>query len=923
LLHELVAGRPADTAVIHEGGELTYGDLDAWAERVAGRLRDLGVRAGTVVGLRMKRGPELVAGLLGVWKAGGACLPLDPRHPEPYNATLIAAGSVRVVLDAEDAIEVRGDVPPPDRLSWIAAVPGPAAVQLDGRGPADRLGWLRDRRRPEPGERILSTAPVTHPAALYELLWPLASGGRLVLAAPGREHDIDYLTGLIEDERVGVAQFTAPTFRRLAEQEWVAPMRGLRLVLCHGDGLSGDDVARFHMRHETAVVESLHGPAELSAGNVSVHWPRSGGGPQVSQLPGVQMYVLDEALSSAVEGELYLGGGGLARGYAGRPGLTAERFVADPRAGDGTRLYRTGDVVRRTADGLEFTGRLDRRLTVRGFRVDPAEIEAVLLAHPAVTQAEVSLNDDRLTARLSPPEGLPPDHELLAFLRQRLPDHMVPAAFGAAPVRRQAEYVAPRTPTEDLLATAFTAVLGLERVGAADNFFELGGDSIMSAQVVSRVREAGFELVSADVFEHQTVAELAAFLGQTAGRPADFPLAPAQEEFVGPHTRSVRLAIRRPINLGHLRTALAAVIDHHDALRLRLAGGRQHYGTDSPDPWSAAQLNLEHGPLLRAVPDGPDGLVLTAHRFAVDEVSWRILLEDLGTACDQAEQGRPIALGPKTAAYRQWCERLAEPADLTNEADFWRSVTSARLPRDHPDGPPEPPRTLHTSLPVGQTDRLLRQAPDAYGTEPTEMLLTPLVECLTEWARHAVAIDVKTPGRLGTGLDLSRTVGCFATTFPVSPPSRVGEPGEALKQTKEYLRRIPRHGLGYGLLRQLTADGLPAAEAGFRFSEAFTTQRFQPTVIPGASASHLIELDCHIATGALEMTWTYASPVLADATVERLARRYTELLTILIDHCCSPGSGGYTPSDFPLAQLDQSTLDRIQQRVGSPFGGRS
>ncbi|HLB77661.1 MAG TPA: condensation domain-containing protein, partial [Candidatus Dormibacteraeota bacterium] len=537
---------------------------------------------------------------------------------------------------------------------------------------------------------------------------------------------------------------------------------------------------------------------------------------------------------------------GLARGYLRRPGLTAERFVANPFGEPGSRMYRTGDVVRWRPDGvIDYLGRADDQVKIRGFRIEPGEVEARLRNHPEVAEAAVVAREDepghkRLVAYLVPASGSaePTTAALRAFLAERLPDYMVPSAFvvldrlplspngkldrKALPAPdlsavAAAGYVAPRTDAEAVLAGIWAEVLGVERVGIEDNFFGLGGDSILSIQVVSRARQAGLRLVAKDLFLHQTIAKLAPVVTMVEAEHAreepvvgPAPLTPIQHWFfqtymVNPRhfNQSVLMELTDDLDEGALQRALDAVLVHHDALRMRFehVDGQWHQRNAPVEPVQVLQrhdhshvdieeqpacmenvasevhasFDLAHGPLLKGVlfelgVGRRPFLFLAAHHLVIDGVSWRILLDDLDAAYQQAARGETIQLGPKTTSFRDWAQRLSEYVNdggLDHELDHWASVLegSCELPVDHtPFEPGAPARTVSVLLSTEDTDALLRTAPTAYRTGINDVLLAALAWALSRWTgRNTVSVDLEGHGREDVleGIDLSRTVGWF------------------------------------------------------------------------------------------------------------------------------------------------------------------
>ncbi|MFC4047491.1 amino acid adenylation domain-containing protein [Dactylosporangium siamense] len=1018
-----VAATPDAPAVVSGGEWLSYRELDQRSDALAGFLAASGVGPESVVGVCLDRSVELAVAVWGVWKAGAAYLPLDPGYPAARRAELVADSGAVLVLDADgvraaqtQTLRVPAPAFRPGRLAYLIYTSGstgrPKAVLSTHDGLANRVWWMQREFGLAPGERVLHKTPITFDVSVWELVWAPAVGAVVVMAEPGRQGDVEYLVDVIERERVAVVHFVPSLFARFVGAEWASGMAGLRLVVCSGEALSGGDVARFSARHPSAVVANLYGPTEASIDVTSWVCPRPDAGgvvPIGAPIANTQVQVLDPALRPApvgVSGELYLGGVGLARGYHGRPELTAERFVA---AAGGGRRYRTGDVAAWRGDGqVLFLGRADHQVKVRGFRVEPGEVEAALTALPEITAAVVVAHRDRLVAYVVPSAARARER-----LRERLPDYLIPSVFveltalpltssgkvdrkalpDPAPARPEQAFVAPGDVREAALAEIWAELLGVERVGVTDNFFELGGDSIIGIQVVARARRAGLFLSAGQLFEHQTVAELAAAAG-TAPGPVDaeqgpvtgeLPLTPIIHDFVdrqlprpSHYNQSRLLQVLRPAAAGPLREALAALAGHHDALRLRLtaspAGGHRLEcadpaaatppvlaevdltGLDEPRrrarlAEAAAQahggLDLAAGPLLRAVlfDDGPAGqsLLLVVHHLAVDHVSWPILIEDLHTAYEQAARGSAIRLPAKTTSLRRWAHRLVELGrEIGAEAGYWLDADApVPLPRDHPDGRNDlaHARTFQQLLPAEQTRRLLQTVPAAYGTHVTEVLLTPLALAVAEWTGDpAVTVDLEGHGRedVGSGYDVSRTVGWFTTLFPVPLHVGDGDLGAQLRHTKERMRALPRRGLSHGVLRHLATSALgvrPGAEVALNYlGQADAghdgTPRFRalpdslgPDRAPSGPRGHLVELDCRVVDGRLGLTWTYCDRVHRPETIERLARRYTEVLDELIEHCCAPAAGGPVPGDFPLAGLDQAALDMIQQRLGARFDG--
>jgi amino acid adenylation domain-containing protein len=570
LFEAQVERTPDAEAVVFEGERLTYAELNARANRLAHHLRALGVGPDARVGICVGRSLEMVVGVLGVLKAGGAYVPLDPGYPVDRLAHMLADSAPAAVLtqkglrervESADApvLELdaaapewsdgpatnpeRGDVTPA-HLFYVTYTSGttgrPKGVPNPHRGSVNRLHWMQERHGLQVGEGVLQNSSFSFDASVFEIFWPLAVGGRVVLPRPDGHRDPEYLIGLISGEGVSTAYFVCSMLQLFLEYEGVERCTGLTRVLCGGEALSAALAERVRERLPRVRLHNLYGPTESAvsvSGQVSALDESAASVPIGRPVPNVRVYLLDpwgEPVPVGVAGELYVGGAQLARGYLDRPGQTAERFLADPYGREpGARLYRTGDRARWRPDGrIEYLGRLDEQVKIRGFRIEPGEVEAVLMSHPGVREARVLVREDqpgdkRLVAYVV---GGVDTGELRAHVRQSLPEYMVPAAFvvlerlpltpngkldrKALPAPELASpeeaYVAPRTPVEEVLAGIWAEVLRLERVGAHDNFFDLGGHSLLVTRVVSRVRATFNQEISIrSVFSMPTLEAMA------------------------------------------------------------------------------------------------------------------------------------------------------------------------------------------------------------------------------------------------------------------------------------------------------------------------------------------------------------------------------------------------------------------------------
>ncbi|HEY0452981.1 non-ribosomal peptide synthetase [Actinophytocola sp.] len=580
LFTDQVRRRPHSTALRIRDEDMTYAQLDERAERLARRLRALGVGQESIVGVCVERSFEMVVALVAILKAGGAYLPVHPNEPEERFRYMLAGAGARILLthervagllpeldvtvlsldgDEETPDEVAGAAPVesgnvPDSLAYVCYTSGstgrPKGVTVPHRGVV-RLVRDGDYADFGPDETFLQLCALTFDPATFEIWGALCNGGRLVIHPPGTL-SLEELADTVEQEKVTTLWLTTGLFHRVADGH-LDRLGGLRQLLAGGDVLSPAHINRVHAAFPQLRLVNGYGPTENTCFTTchQVTEPVDETVPIGRAVTDTRLYVLDEKLAPVPDGEwglLYTAGGGLARGYLGRPGLTAERFLADPFH-PGERMYAIGDVVRRGADGvLEFRGRVDDQVKVGGYRVELGEIVAVLAGHPGVREAVVVARDDVtpgekvLVAYVVPDdqhENLVP--ELRFALHRRLPRHLDPAAVvlmdefpltrngkidrralpapAYKPRATDTEYTAPRTPIEALLADLLADVLGVERIGVHDDFFDIGGNSLVAADVLAKIRDTlSVEMPAAQLFfRNATVAGLAEIVGAGAG----------------------------------------------------------------------------------------------------------------------------------------------------------------------------------------------------------------------------------------------------------------------------------------------------------------------------------------------------------------------------------------------------------------------
>ncbi|OJT21385.1 hypothetical protein BO221_26550 [Archangium sp. Cb G35] len=853
---------PHAVAVSFEGHLLTYRELNTQANRLAWHLRGLGAGPESRVAVCLERSTHLVVALLATLKAGAAYVPLDPGYPPQRLEWMLEDARPQVLLTQRSLLgglparalptvlldtpwdEGQGlseENPPPlaspGNLAYVIFTSGstgrPKGAMNTHRAISNRLLWMQEAYALGPGEGVLQKTPFSFDVSVWEFFWPLLVGARLVVARPGGHQDTAYLASLIHAQQISTLHFVPPMLQAfLQEPELERTCASVRRIICSGEALPAELSRRCLRRLPQAELHNLYGPTEAAVDVTAWACQREDERPSVPigrPIANTFVRVLDAQgglVPVGVPGELYLGGVQVGRGYLGRPELTAERFVSDPYGPTPEeRLYRTGDLARWLPDGsIDFLGRMDFQVKVRGLRIELGEVESALLGAPGVREAVVVAREDvpgdkRLVGYVVPQSGHTLDVSAVrTLLQQRLPEYMVPWTLVVLPAlplspngkverkalpapRGNAERKAsrpPQGPVEQTLARIWSEVLRVETVGAEDDFFALGGHSLLGLRVVSLARREGLEMEVRQLFQHPTLAALAATLSAPApsSRPPlqagasptsegdeELPLSPNHgwyvETFdVEDHEWGMTLLWDVPPGFDPelLRASVALLFEHHDVFRWRLYRREGRWaqrllpsvevpGVEVRDvsgltPQAQRQtlveagrrlltgLNLVRGPLLsfelfRLGGQGPGKLLICIHHCAYDAYSLRVFFEDLSALYRQLSAGqtpRPLEV---PTGYRQYLRALRDhgrSGALEQARAFW--LDEARL-RPLPPMPVDMPGGRHTDLnsrrlPVPLPRELLGGLRTWLGAHPeaslNDVLLYGLARAYVRWA---------------------------------------------------------------------------------------------------------------------------------------------------------------------------------------------
>ncbi|WP_020496656.1 non-ribosomal peptide synthetase [Sciscionella marina] len=839
----------------------------------------------------------------------------------------------------------------------------PKGVVVANRSAVDLACWARNTFGATGLAEVLASTSLNFDVSVFEMFGPLTCGGCIEIV-----RDLLELAERAERSWSGSLISAVPSALSAVLEHGEVRLRAEQVVLA-GEALPGYLMHRIERAIPGARIANIYGPTEATVyaaawyGAVPDREGRAAEPPIGKPLPNTGAYILDAALRPlpvGVTGELYLAGPGLARGYLDRRGLSAQRFLADPY-GDGTRMYRTGDLARWNEHGeIVYLGRADDQIKIRGFRVELGEVESTLAEADGVAQAAVVFRDGRIAGYVVPLAGQGIDPAgLRTGIAGRLPDYMVPSAIvvlDALPLNANGKLDrkrlpdpefgaeqgrAARTENERIACRIAAEVLGLDEVSPERNFFSLGGDSIIAIQFVNRARSAGLDLGPRQVFEHKTIERIAESAGRLETEAAHdesagpVPLTPIMRRLVertGPtagYNQSVLIEAPAGMRAAEVPALVQRLLDRHDAFRIRVRAGQAEIlesgavparvqTADSADvvalaEQARARLDPEQARLLEVVvlEGAPLQVLFVAHHYAVDGVSWRILLSEL-------TEPSPVPVG-----FRSWAQRLAE-REVRGELPYWR----AQLAGPTAAAPTGQGESRHRfRFPAELTATLLDRLPAQWYAGVDELLLAALHRALpaigVATGELPLLVDLERHGRQDE--DLGRTVGWLTSMHPVRLEP-CGDPLTTVRTVKEAMRSTPGDGHGYGLLRyrdgELAESPRPWLAFNYLGSLALTDRGWTlaeagvlPGAQPGLTAEHAL-----VVNAFLDGEQLVAELELHGASAERLAAAWQAELATLAEAArpgqCTGTPSARTPSDFPYATLNQHEVDVLEDTAG-------
>jgi amino acid adenylation domain-containing protein/non-ribosomal peptide synthase protein (TIGR01720 family) len=923
LFETQAAASPQKIALSFENEQISYQELNAKSNQLAHYLRQRGAKAEMLIPICLERGPKMIIGILGILKSGAAYVPIDSDYPQSRISYILNDTEARLVVSDQqtrakiigrqtEIIDIESDwseiAKQPktnlertaglNNLAYLIYTSGstgePKGVMIEHKSLLNYVLFFKEYLEINSQDGITQQNSIAFDTSIEEIFPTLVSGATLYIMKEGGR-DLDKIKKKIESGKVTIVT-TTPLFIDALNKD-IDKTGNLRHVVSGGDVLRPSAIDK--LITQVNIVNG-YGPSETTIAVVFKRVLNLADAAQIGKpIPNVKIYILDDSLNPlpiGVYGEICISGVQVARGYFNNPEITSTKFVVDPFDEQKTeRIYKTGDIGRWLEDGnIEFYGRKDEQVKIRGFRIELGEIESVLnlspmVEHGAVLAVELPNGSKRLVAYIVPNSTFNKD-KLITDLQQTLPEFMVPATWimldsiplnSNGKIDRKAlpepdmslqineNYSAPQTSTEKVMAKIWQELLGIEQIGVHDNFFESGGDSILTIQVVSRARRAGFNINTRDLFTYQSIHKLCEAISNRTrleSKEEDEKvfgtsgLLPIQTWFLEkPHknpshyNQSVFLKIDKRITPESLEQAVRSILAYHDALRFnyvkKTTNWVQEYqevqGQLFVEDFSKVSkknfantlleitdkyqksLNIEQGDLVKFVwiktpkQEAENRLFICIHHLVVDGVSWRILLEDFEILLNQIQNNEPLNLGQKSSSFKHWFESLkqySESENLNLQRSFWSKTVEGYVSLSLDTGYDGPVYTkdiftISVQLDSIYTRQLLQEISKVYSTEINDILLAALALTFNKKYKYPkIVIGLEGHGReeFPDSPDTSRTVGWFTTLFPICLEIAPNQsPDYYIKSVKEQLRKVPAKGLGYGILKSIVqADEL-------------------------------------------------------------------------------------------------------------------
>ncbi len=1021
LFEEQAMANPDKIAIICNDETITYKELNEKTNSLAHKLIEFGVKPDDFIGVLGEKSIELVTGILAIVKAGGAYVPIDKAYPMERIEYIIEDCRPKVILTYHTSLDFKipvidladkeiwegnrtntGNRNRTGDLIYLIYTSGttgqPKGTMIENRSV---ISLVKNTNYVTLNEDtvILQTGVISFDASTFEIWGALLNGGKVCLAGEEVLTSPYNLRKVITENKINTLFITTVLFNQMLSFDRTI-FSTLNYLMFGGEKTSEEYVREFTECEENknVIFANVYGPTEATTFSTYYRIKRERTHiktPIGKSVSNSHAYVLDNGrlCGIGVPGELCIAGAGVARGYLNRPELTADKFTDNP-FGEGS-LYHSGDLVRLLSDGnIEFLGRIDEQVKIRGFRIEPAEIESNLRKIEAVKDAAVLVKEDAGRDKAIH-AYLVSDRELsLSQVRKSLskvlPDYMIPAymmQIEALPVTRNGkldkralpridtrstvEFIKPENKAEAVLCSAFEEILGVEKVGIQDNFFELGGDSIKAIRIVSKMREAGYELLFKEIMNKCNIGEIAKSLvyseeeksyeqGEVQGR---IKATPILQEFsswklIKPEHFNQAVIMRTDIKEEKvIKQILSALIRHHDVLRavyrneeLEILPGKERMfelktvtcrensditaQIDTECNKIQASMDLSNGPLVKGAlfkTSKENYIFLCIHHLVIDGISWRILLEDFKTAQKQLEAGEKVKLPAKTASYPEWGKALEEYKNsplLKNEFDYWSKVCE-NIPNPvlkTAEGVTEKGygRT-EIRLTKAETEELIYKSGKTFHTEINDLLLSALIMSVYKLTgQKEIIVNLEGHGRenIHKKIAVDRTVGWFTSMYP-AVLSYAGDWKDTIIKTKEMLRKIPNHGMGFGLLK----DSLPKIPFDISFNflgEMKMDGEEQATLalpmgISIAEENQLvgkINFDGIILDGILVFDLTYDKSSYSDKAIEQFGRLYGQCLVEMINFCLGQEEGQKTVSDFGTADLNAAELEEIKSLFG-------